>query len=83
MTENVNHDLKVDYSRDELARQHFVSGMRTYVLNSLSSNMRTVYDNKVAPNFKKKKKPCAQDRAGNSQGVEKRDDLQILFVDAL
>ena len=35
MTENVNHDLKVDYSRDELARQHFVSGMRTYVLNSL------------------------------------------------
>ena len=55
MTENVNHDLKVDYSRDELARQHFVSGMRTYVLNSLSSNMRTVYDNKVAPNFKKKK----------------------------
>ena len=56
MTENVNHDLKVDYSRDELARQHFVSGMRTYVLNSLSSNMRTVYDNKVAPNFKKKNK---------------------------
>jgi ubiquinone/menaquinone biosynthesis C-methylase UbiE len=56
MTENVNHDLKVDYSRDELARQHFVSGMRTYVLNSLSGNMRTVYNRKVEPAFKKKNK---------------------------
>jgi len=56
MTENVDHDLKVDYSRDEMARQHFVSGMRTYVLNNLSNGMRTVYNKKVEPNFKKKNK---------------------------
>lgn len=56
MTENVNHDLKVDYTRDELSRQHFVSGMRTYVLNSLSGNMRTVYNKKVEPAYKKKNK---------------------------
>ncbi|MBL8644322.1 MAG: class I SAM-dependent methyltransferase [Rhodospirillaceae bacterium] len=56
MTENVNHDLKVDYTRDELARQHFASGLRSYVLNSLSGNMRTVYTKKVEPAFKKKNK---------------------------
>jgi len=56
MTENVNHELKVDYSRDELARQHFVSGMRTYVLNTLSGSMRTVYNKKVEPAAKKRTK---------------------------
>lgn len=56
MTETINHELKVDFTRDELARQHFVSGMRTYVLNQLSSNMRTVYDKKVEPAFRKKHK---------------------------
>jgi len=56
MTENVNHDLKVDFTRDEKARQHFISGMRSYVLNNLSGNMRTVYNKKVEPAFKKKNK---------------------------
>jgi len=56
MTDNVTHDLKVDFTRDERARQNFMSGMRTYVLNSLSGNMRTVYNKKVEPNFKKKNK---------------------------
>ncbi len=56
MTDNVNHDLKVEYTRDEQARQGFVSGMRSYVLNSLSGNMRTVYEKKVEPAFKKKNK---------------------------
>jgi ubiquinone/menaquinone biosynthesis C-methylase UbiE len=56
MTENVDHDLKVDYSRDEMARQHFVSGLRTYVLNNLSGGMRTVYNKKVEPAFKKRNK---------------------------
>ncbi len=59
MTENVNHDLKVDYSRDELSRQHFVMGLRGYVLNNLAANMQTVYERKVEPAFvrAKKRKP--------------------------
>ena len=59
MTENVNHDLKVDYSRDEMSRQHFVMGLRGYVLNNLAANMRSVYERKVEPAFvrAKKRKP--------------------------
>ncbi|MBM3512880.1 MAG: class I SAM-dependent methyltransferase [Alphaproteobacteria bacterium] len=59
MTENVNHDLKVDYTRDERARQHFVMGMRNHVLNNVAVNLRTVYQQKVEPAFvrAKKRKP--------------------------
>ena len=53
MSENINHDLKVDHSRDEHARQHFVSGMRNYVLNDLAGNLRTVYATKVEPAFER------------------------------
>ncbi|MDX2143120.1 MAG: class I SAM-dependent methyltransferase [Rhodospirillaceae bacterium] len=56
MSENVNHDLKVTYTRDETARQHFVSGMRGYVLNHLAGNLRTVYSKKAEPAFKRKNK---------------------------
>lgn len=56
MTENVDHDLKVSYTRDETARQHFVSGMRSYILNHLAGNLRTVYAKKVEPAFKNKNK---------------------------
>lgn len=59
MTENLDHDLKVDHTRDERSRQHFVMGMRSYVLNNLAGNMRTVYERKVEPAFirSKKRKP--------------------------
>jgi ubiquinone/menaquinone biosynthesis C-methylase UbiE len=59
MTENINHDMKVDYTRDEKSRQHFVVGMRNYVLNSLAANLRTVYERKVEPEFVRanKRKP--------------------------
>ena len=53
MSENINHDLKVDHTRDERARQHFVSGMRSYVLNDLAANLRTLYGNKVEPAFER------------------------------
>ena len=49
MTENVDHDLKVSHTKDERSRQHFVQGMRSYVLNDLSGHMKTVLDRKVEP----------------------------------
>jgi len=60
MTENIDHDMKVDFSRDEHARQHFVMGMRSYVLNDLAGQMRTVFEKKVEPAFvrSKKRKPA-------------------------
>ena len=53
MTENVDHDLKVSHTKDERSRQHFVQGMRSYVLNDLSGHMKTVWDRKVEPEFEK------------------------------
>ena len=53
MTENVDLDMKVSHTKDESSRQHFVQGMRSYVLNDLSGHMRTVWDRKVEPAFKK------------------------------
>src|SRR5437762_2591040 len=53
MSESVDHALKLDHSRDELARQHFVSGMRAYVLNDLAGDLRTVYQQKVEPSFER------------------------------
>ena len=53
MSENVDHALKLDHSRDERARQNFVSGMRAYVLNDLAGDLRTVYAHKVEPGFER------------------------------
>ncbi len=44
-------DLKIQPTRDEQARQRFVSSMRSYVLHDLANGMRTVYEKKVEPNF--------------------------------
>jgi ubiquinone/menaquinone biosynthesis C-methylase UbiE len=45
-------NLKIQPTRDEQARQRFVSGMRYYILHDVASGMRTVYENKVEPRFK-------------------------------
>ena len=43
--------LKIDPTRDELSRQHFVMGMRSYILHDLANGMRTVFDQKTEPAF--------------------------------
>lgn len=49
----IDHDMKVSHTKDESARQHFVQGMRGYVLNDLAGHMKTVWDRKVEPAFEK------------------------------
>jgi len=51
---NIHHGLRIRHSQDEIARQHFVMGMRSYVLNDLAGSMRKVYDQKIEPNFRRK-----------------------------
>ncbi|MDE0800124.1 MAG: class I SAM-dependent methyltransferase [Rhodospirillaceae bacterium] len=53
MTESIDHDLKVNHTKDESSRQNFVQGMRSYVLNDLSGHMKTVWDRRAEPAFKK------------------------------
>ncbi|MDC0074021.1 class I SAM-dependent methyltransferase [Alphaproteobacteria bacterium] len=59
MTKYVNHDLKLENSNSELARQTFMLSMRSYVMLNMASGMKQLYENKVEPNFKKnnKRKP--------------------------
>lgn len=49
MTDFVSHGLRIEPTRDELSRQHFVSGMRRYVLHNLAGSMRDVYEAEVEP----------------------------------
>ena len=49
MTDFVSHGLRIEPTRDELSRQHFVSGMRRYVLHDLAGSMRHVYEAEVEP----------------------------------
>jgi ubiquinone/menaquinone biosynthesis C-methylase UbiE len=51
MSENAQADLKIQATRDERARQHFVSGMRSYILHGLADGLRTVYEKRVQPAF--------------------------------
>lgn len=51
MSQLVSHELGVDWNLDERARQHFVTGMRQYVLSDLSTFMKGDYDKRVKPNF--------------------------------
>ncbi len=61
MTKHVTHDLRIEPTSDELARQDFMSNMRTYVLHDLANGMRSLYDKKVEPAFKRKKKRAPKD----------------------
>ena len=51
MSEATRQDLRIEPTQDELSRQHFVMGMRSYILHDLAGGMRTVYDNRVEPTF--------------------------------
>ena len=53
MSGYVDHEMKVSHTKDESSRQHFVQGMRSYVLNDLAGHMLTVWERKVEPAFEK------------------------------
>lgn len=49
MTRHVHHDLKINPSRDEQARQDFVSALRVHVLNDMAGSMKQHFVRNVAP----------------------------------
>lgn len=49
----LQHDLRLAKTRDEKARQNFVSGLRSYVLNDLATRLRSAYESEVAPDFER------------------------------
>ena len=51
----LQHDLKLKKTRDEKARQNFVSGLRAYVLNDMANGMRQVYEHEARPGFERER----------------------------
>src|SRR5579875_717738 len=51
MTVELLHDMKPERAPDEMARQRFVSGLRSFILNDLAGDMRLAYDRRVEPAF--------------------------------
>jgi len=51
MIQDLLHSLKVNPTRDECARQEFVSCLRGYILVDMATSMNRRYEEKVAPNF--------------------------------
>jgi ubiquinone/menaquinone biosynthesis C-methylase UbiE len=61
MTLELQHAMKPHATLDELARGRFVSGIRSLILNDLAGDLRSAYDNRAEPAFRK-----AQGRAPES-----------------
>lgn len=51
MIEDLLHDLKVVPTRDEKARQEFVSCLRGYILVDMATTMNNRYQEKISPHF--------------------------------
>ena len=81
MPTRLSHDLAIDSTRDETARQGFAIGMRQYVLGDLAGSMRTVYDRRVRPNFEKTKGRLPQD--GPEIHKAMRPDTMFKFYSAV
>ena len=54
MTVELQHPMKPDATPEEVARGRFTSGIRSLILNDLAADMRSAYDRRAAPAFKKK-----------------------------
>lgn len=53
MTIELLHPMKADTTLDERARGRFVSGIRSLILNDLAGDLRSAYDTRAAPAFRK------------------------------
>jgi ubiquinone/menaquinone biosynthesis C-methylase UbiE len=49
----LKHAMRPEILAEERARQNFVAGLRSFVLNDLADDMRLAYDNRVKPEFER------------------------------
>jgi ubiquinone/menaquinone biosynthesis C-methylase UbiE len=50
----LKHAMRPEIQATERARQNFVAGLRSFVLNDLADDMRFAYDRRVKPEFERK-----------------------------
>lgn len=53
MTVELQHPMKADATPDEIARGRFTSGIRSLILNGLAADMKSAYDRRAVPAFRK------------------------------
>lgn len=53
MTVELQHPMKAHATPEEVARGRFVSGIRSLILNDLAADLRTAYDERAAPVFRR------------------------------
>jgi SAM-dependent methyltransferase len=53
MDDLIRHPMKLRPNRDELGRQHFVSGLRSYILNDMAAGMAQAYEKRAKGVFEK------------------------------
>ena len=81
MIQDLLHSLKVNPTRDECARQEFVSCLRGYILVDMATSMNRRYEEKVAPNFEAEHKRLPE----NGPEVHKamKNDLYFKFYSSI
>lgn len=81
MTFQLAHELKIPFSRDQEARQDFISALRGYILNDMAANMKARYERDVAPSFARKHghAPATQDDVHDAM----RADASFKFYSAI
>jgi SAM-dependent methyltransferase len=52
MTLELQHAMKAEPTADEAARGRFVSGIRSFILNDLASDLNSAYHNRAAPKYR-------------------------------
>jgi hypothetical protein len=72
----LTHNLAIESTRDESARQGFATGMREYVLGQLAGHMQTVYQKRVLPSFVRSTGSYPKD----GQAVHKLMKPDLLFI---
>jgi ubiquinone/menaquinone biosynthesis C-methylase UbiE len=81
MIHNLLHDLKIDPSRDEKARQEFVSCLRGYILVDMATAMSERFEQKVAPLFEQQNGRAPTD--GSEVHRAMKDDLCFKFYSSI
>lgn len=77
MSKLVSHALKLQPTRDEWARQDFVSALRAHVLNDMAGSMKQHYDHEIAP------KLPAPPSTGQDVHAAMKPDLYFKFYSGL
>ena len=81
MIQDLLHELKVEATCDERARQEFVSCLRGYILVDMATTMNRRYEEKVAPQFEQEHKRLPDD--GPEVHKAMKSDLYFKFYSSV